>query len=94
MYKYNEFQDSPYDPTELATHSILHSEADPTTKFGDVSEKTFSVEVNLHCIVEENTVAYAEVDCRIIFYPEATTKIGRRKEQFQILRKKSKVHPK
>ena len=94
MYKYNKTQDSPYDPTELAIYSISHSEADPTSNCGHLSEKSVSVDDNLRFIVEKNKVTYVDFDCGITFYPEAATKIGREGKNISRSVEKTKVHPK
>ena len=75
MYKYNKNQDSPYDPTKLAIHSILSPKADPKSNCAHISKKTVSFDDIVNFIVEENILPYVDFDCGIIFNPETPTKI-------------------
>ena len=76
MYNYNKTQDSPYDPTKLAIHSILRLEADLLSNCCYTFEKTVSFDDIVQLIYEENIVTYVGFDCGITFYPEAPTKVA------------------
>ena len=75
MYNYNKSVLSPYDPTKLATHSILRPEADLKSNCGPNLKKTVSFDDVVHFIDEENMVTYVDFDCGITFFPETPTKI-------------------
>ena len=75
MCNYNKTQVSPYDPTKLGFHSILHPEDDLLSNCGQNFEKTVSFDDIVHFIDEENIVTYVDFDCGITFYPETPTKI-------------------
>ena len=75
MCNYNRFQVSPYDPTKLAIHSILHPEDDSISNCGQIFKKTVSCYDIVHLIDEENIVNYADFGCGINFCPETPTKI-------------------
>ena len=80
MYNYNKTQDSPYDPTKLAMHSILCPETDFISNCGHIFKKTVSFDDIVHFIDEANTMTYVDFDCGITFYPEAPTKLERSTE--------------
>ena len=75
MYNYNKSVLSTYDPTKLATHSILRPEADLKSNCGPKVKKTVSFDDVVHFIDEENMVTYVDFDCGITFFPETPTKI-------------------
>ena len=75
MYKYNKNQDSPYDPTKLAIHSLLRAEADSKSNCAHISKKTVSFDDIVNFIVEENILTYIDFDCGFTFNPETPTKI-------------------
>ena len=56
MCSYNETQVSLYDPTKLATHSILRPEDDLLSNYGQNLKKTVSFDGIVHFIDEENIV--------------------------------------
>ena len=72
MYNYNKSVLSPYDPTKLAIHSILHPEDDLISKCGPNLKKTVSFDDVVHFIDEENMVTYVDFDCGIKFNLERT----------------------
>ena len=74
MYNYNESVLSPYDPTELAIHSILRPEDDLIPNCGPNVKKTVSFDDVVHFIDEENMGTYVNFDCGITFFPETPTK--------------------
>ena len=76
MYNYNKTQDSPYDPTKLAIHSIWRLEVDLLSNCCHTFEKTVSFDDIVQFIDEENIVTYVRFDCGITFYPEAPTKVA------------------
>ena len=67
MYKYNKTQHSPYDPTKLATHSILRSENDLISNLGHISKKTISFDDIVQFLDEKKIVTYVDSDCVITF---------------------------
>ena len=75
MYNYNKSVLSPYDPTKLAIHSILHPEDDLISNCGPNVKKDVSFDDVVHFIDEENSVTYVDFDCGITFLPETTRKI-------------------
>ena len=75
MCSYNKTQVSPYDPTKLAIHSVLHPEDDLISNCGQKFKKTVSLDDIVHFIDEEDIVTYEDFDCGITFYPETHTKI-------------------
>ena len=75
MYNYNKSGLSPYDPTELAIHSILRPEDDLISNCGPNVTKTVFFDDVVHFIDEENIVTYINYDCGITFLPETPTKI-------------------
>ena len=76
MCSYNKIQVSPYDPTNLAIHSILRPEDDLISKCGQSFGNTVSFDDIVHFIDEEDIITYEDFDCGITFYPETPTKIG------------------
>ena len=81
IYTYNKTQDSPYDPTKLAYHSILRPEAHLISKCSHTSKNMVSSDYIAHFIGEENIVTYIYFDCGITSYPEALTKVGQTNEE-------------
>ena len=75
MYNYNKSELSPYDPTNIAIHSILHLEDDLLSNYGPNVKKTASSDDVVHFIDEENIVTYVDFDCGITFFPETPTEI-------------------
>ena len=75
-YIYNKTQDSPYDSTKLAAHSILSPEVDLISNCGDNCKTTVSLNHIVHFIDEENLI-YSDFDCSVTFYPEALKKVKR-----------------
>ena len=75
MCSYIKTQVSPYDPTKLAIHSILHPEDDLISNCGQNFKKTVSFDDIVHFIEEENIVNYKDFDCGITFYHETPLKI-------------------
>ena len=75
MYNYNKSILSPYDPTKLAIHSILHPKVDLVSNIGPNLKRTVSFDDVVHFIDEENMVTYVEFDCGITFFPETPTEI-------------------
>ena len=76
MCSYIKTQDSPYDPTKLATHVILRPEDDHLiSTCGQNFKKTVSFDDIVHFIDEEDIVTYKDFDCGFTFYHETPTKI-------------------
>ena len=75
MCSHKKAQVSPYDPTKLATHSILRPEDDLIPNCGQNFKKTVSFNDIGHFIDEENIVTFEGFDCGITFYPETPTEI-------------------
>ena len=75
MHNYNEYVLSPYDPTKLAIHSILHPEDDIISNCGPNVKKTVPLDDVVHLIDKENMVIYVEFDCAITLFPETPKKI-------------------
>ena len=75
MCCYNKTQVSPYDPTELAIHSILRPEDDLISNCGQKFRNTVSFDDMVHFIDEENIATYEDFDCAVTSYPETPTKI-------------------
>ena len=65
---------SPYDPTELAIHSILRPEGDLISNCGLNVTKMVSFDDVVHFIDEENIVTYVDFDCGITLLAETPTK--------------------
>ena len=87
MCNYNKSVLSPYDPTKLATHSILRPEYDFISNWGRNLTKTVSFVEVVHFIDEENMVTYVDFDCGITFFPENPTKFRQiNREQKHIYR--------
>ena len=75
MSNYNKIQDSPYNPTKLAFHSIWRPQGDIISKTGqNFKKKTFFVDDIVLFIVEENIVSEIDFDC-LITSSENPTKI-------------------
>ena len=81
MYNYNKSVLSPYDPINLAIHSILRLEDDLISKCGPNLKKTVSFDGVVHFIDEEDMVTYADFDCGITFFPENPTKLEQIKRE-------------
>ena len=75
MYNYNESVLSLYDPTKLASHSILRPDDDLLSNCGPNVKKTVSFDDVVHFLDEENIVTYVDFDCGITFLTETPTKI-------------------
>ena len=75
MYNYKKSGLSPYDPTELSIHSILHPEDDLISKYDPNVRKTVSFDDVVHFIDEEDFATYVNLDCGITFLPGTPTKI-------------------
>ena len=58
MYNYKKSVPSPYDPTELAIHSVLRPEDNIISKCGPNVKKTVSFDDVVHFIDEENVLTY------------------------------------
>ena len=69
-------QDSFYDPTKFAIHSILGPEVDLISNCGHNFKKTVSFADILHLMNEENIVTYVDFDYGITFLPGAPTEVG------------------
>ena len=74
MYNYNKSVLSPYDPTKLASHSILRPENDLISNCGPNLKKTVSFDDVVHFIDEENMVTYVDFNCGLLFFPKNPTK--------------------
>ena len=81
MYNYNKSVLSPYDPTELAIHSILRPDDDLISNCGPNLKKTVFFDDVVHFIDEDNMVTYVDFDCGITFFPETPTKIRQIKRE-------------
>ena len=75
MCSHNKTQVSPYDPTKLATHSILRPEDDLISNCGQIFKKTVPFDDIVQFIDDEDIVTYEDFDCAITLYPETPTKI-------------------
>ena len=71
MCSYNKKQVCPYDPTELAIHSILRPKDDLISNCGQNFKKIVPFDDIVHFIDEENILTYEDFDCGITIYPEA-----------------------
>ena len=96
MCSYNITQVYPYDPTNLAIHSILRPEEELKLNSGRNFKKIVSFDDIVHFIDEENIVTYEDFDCGITFYAEAPTKmrqINRETNYFSSFSEKPKCIP-
>ena len=66
MCNYNKTQVSTYDPTKLATHSILRPEDDLISNCGQIFKNNNSFDDIVHFIDEENIVTFVDFDRGII----------------------------
>ena len=73
---YNRTKVSPYDPTNLAIHSILRAEHDLILTCDHNFKKPVSFSDNVHLIDEENMVTYVGCAFGFTFYTEISTKIS------------------
>ena len=76
MYNYLKTQDSAYDPTKLAIHYILRTQADFVSNCGHFFMKTVSFDDIVLVIDKENIVTLVDFHCGSTFYSEAATKVG------------------
>ena len=75
MFNYNETQDTPYDPTKSAFHSILRRKDELEANLWPELQKDFFFDDIVQFIDEENFVNYVDFDFVFTFYPETSTKI-------------------
>ena len=75
MCGYNKSQVSPYDPTKIASSSILRPRDDLISNGGQNFKKTVSFDNVVHFIDDEDIVIYEDFDFGIAFNPETPTKI-------------------
>ena len=80
MCSYKKTQVSPYDPTQLAIHSILRPEDDLISNCCRNFRKTVSFDDIAQFNDEENIVTYEDLDCGITFYLELLQKSDRSTE--------------
>ena len=78
-YNYKKTEDSLYDPTKLAIHSIVRPAADLISNChcGHTFKEVVSFYDVVQFIDEENIVTYVDFDCGNTFYTETPTKNGR-----------------
>ena len=74
MYDCKKTHDSPYDPKELAIHSILRLEADIISNCGHLYKRTVCFINMVHFTDGENILTYVNFDFSITFYPKLLQK--------------------
>ena len=77
LYNYKKNQETPYDPSKLAIHSILRPEVEPMRKCGDNSNMIVSFDGMVRSIDGENILTFVDFDCVFTLWPEAPTKLKR-----------------